>query len=210
MKKWLPTFWDADFINSELFGVSRARSKIVLEKPIAVGFSILDISKVLMFDFHYNKMKPKYGDKIKLLFTDTDSLAYEIQTDDLDKDMKIDSDLYDFSNYPPDHPLYSTKNNKVCGIFKNVAKGQPIEAWVNLRSKMYAYKIRDLEIKKANGIKTHVVKNEVSFQDYYNSLFGKEKNIRSFKHQLYSVTVFPKSDLFQQTIKDTCWTISTH
>ena len=69
-------------INDNVFGFS-SRTKVVLDKPICVGFSILELSKVLMYDFHYNTMKKQYGDKIKLLFTDTDSLCYEIQTEDV-------------------------------------------------------------------------------------------------------------------------------
>ena len=79
--------------------------KLYFNKPIYLGMSILDISKTKMYDFHYGYIKPKYGDKAKLLFTDTDSLAYEIQTKDFYRDITQNvKKLFDTSNYPADHP----------------------------------------------------------------------------------------------------------
>ena len=77
------------------------KTKIKLNKPIYTGVSVLDLSKTLMQDFHYNYIKKKYGEKVKLLFTDTDSLEYEIETEDFYKDISPDVDeMFDMSNYP--------------------------------------------------------------------------------------------------------------
>ena len=102
-----PSFKNCVFINENLCGITRSHTTVRLDKPIAVGFSILELSKVLMYDFHYNVMKRKYDDKIKLLFTDTDSLCYEIETEDVYEDMKSNAQHYDFSEYPKTHELFS-------------------------------------------------------------------------------------------------------
>ena len=88
-----------------------------MNKPILVGQTLLDSSKTLMYDFHYNIMKKKYGDDAQLLFTDTDSYQYEIKIDDIYNYMKKMKDLFDNFNYPKNHPLYSEVNKKVRGKF---------------------------------------------------------------------------------------------
>ena len=108
-------------------GLEAVRSSVKLDKPIYTGFTVLELSKLHMYDFHYNHMMKKYDpEKAKLLFTDTDSLTYHIITEDLYQDMKQDQHLYDTSNYPKDHPLYSTVNKKVIGKFKDETGGLPI------------------------------------------------------------------------------------
>ena len=83
---------------------------LILNRPIYVGFSVLDLSKLHMYNFHYNHVCVKYSrpDQLRLLFTDTDSLAYAVQTEDIEREMVGDAAThYDFSEYPLDHPLYS-------------------------------------------------------------------------------------------------------
>ena len=96
-----------------------------------------------MYDFHYNHMKMKYprANELKLLFTDTDSLVYAIQTNSIYEDMAVDaSEKYDFCEYPKDHPLYSTSNKKAFGYFKDELNSVPMEELVGLRPKCYAFK----------------------------------------------------------------------
>jgi hypothetical protein len=193
-----PCFESSVIINDSLCGVTRKKSIVKLDKCIAVGFCVLDMSKLLMYDFHYNTIKKQYGDRSKLLFTDTDSLTYEIKTDDIYADMSKDKQLYDFSDYPKDHPLYSVENKKVIGKMKDESSSLIIEEFVGLRSKMYSFTTHTYESKKCKGVKRTVVKNELKFSDYRRSLLGGVRNdiqqkvsfntIRSYKHELYSIS----------------------
>ena len=116
---------------------------------------ILDISKTLMYDFHYNYIKQKYGGKATLLFTDTDSLMYEIETKNFYKDIRADvRRRFDTSDYPPDHPsgIPSGFNKKVLGKFKDEAAGKVIDEFVGLRAKLYSYKMpRVKKVKNVRG-----------------------------------------------------------
>lgn len=154
------------FINDEekkgyFVGVERKHTSVVLDKPIYAGFTVLELSKLHMYNFHYKVMMAKYGpEKAKLLFTDTDSLTYQIKTDDLYQDMLEDQDLFDTSNYPREHPLYSSANQKVIGKFKDETGGLPIVEWVGLRAKMYSMVTEGGKEKKTGkGIKKSVRQN---------------------------------------------------
>ena len=110
-----------------------------------------------MYNFHYNYIKQKYGDKAKLLFTDTDSLMYQIQTEDFHKDISADvKGRFNTSDYPPDHPsgIPSGFNKKVLGMFKDETAGEIIDEFVGLRAKLYSYKMLEGEEgKKCKGVK---------------------------------------------------------
>ncbi|CAB3982653.1 Gastrula zinc finger [Paramuricea clavata] len=137
-----PCFQSHRIMNENLIVVKRMKEVVTLNKPCYVGMSILDLSKTLMYDFHYNTIKKEYGNNSRLLFTDTDSLIYELKTDDVYEDFKRigeEQDCWDNSDYPKDSPYYSTHNKKVIGKFKDEAEGVPIIEFVGLRSKMYSY-----------------------------------------------------------------------
>lgn len=118
-----PSFDRFQIFNEDLVGVQNKTINLVLNKPVYVGATILELSKILMYDFHYNVMKPKYGDNLNLLFTDTDSLMYEIFTDNIYQDMTTFRDYFDTSGYDSKHPLYSTTNKKVVGKMKDELSG---------------------------------------------------------------------------------------
>ena len=168
-----------------------------LNKPIYVGFSILEMSKVLMYRFHYEKIKARYGENAKPLFTDTDSLCYEIKTEDIYHDMAEELEEYDTSEYPSDHALYSVANKKVLGKMKDEVKGVAVEEFVGLRPKMYSLKYTKkntaVEKKTAKGITRNVTENIITHQDYKDCLFEQKikmasmKQIRSDRHQVYSI-----------------------
>ena len=152
-----------------------------------------------MYDFHYNYIKQKYGDKAKLLFTDTDSLMYEIQTEDFYKDISSDvKHTFDTSDYPPDHPsgIPSEFNKKVLGMFKDEVGGKVIDELVGLRAKLYSYKMFEgEESKNAKELKKWVVKKSIAHEHYKKCLFtGKEQLqkmnvIRSYRHEVYTEEV---------------------
>ena len=91
-------------VNEDLVLVERIRSTVTLNKPIYIGFTVLDLSKTLIFDFHFNVMLKRYGTNARLLFSDTDSLCYHVFTDDVYRDMLEYRHLLDTSAYPRDHP----------------------------------------------------------------------------------------------------------
>ena len=108
-----PNFHRVDIFNEDLAAAHCLKTTIMLDKPIYVGFAILDLSKLLMYDFHYGHIKTKYGNDAQLCFTDTDSLLYDVKCNDIYQDMKLDTNMFDFSDYPADHPVFNVTNKKV-------------------------------------------------------------------------------------------------
>lgn len=200
-----PNYKTSIIINENLVAVAMNKTKVKMNRPLYVGMSILDISKTLMYDFHYNKMVKYYGrDNIGIAYTDTDSFIYWIKTSDMYEDLKHFpyANDFDFSDYPKSHPNYYDKNKKVLGKFKDETNGVPLKEIVALMSKVYALKLQtqeSCEIKKAKGLKTLYVKKNLTFEDYKQCLFeGKTyratfNSIRSFNHQIYSITETKKA-----------------
>lgn len=191
-----PYFKDFRIFSNDLVAVEMKKTMITYNRPMIVGFCILEISKTLMYDFHYNHIKKNYGNDAKLLFTDTDSLTYHIKTDDIYSDMKKDLQLFDTSDYPKDHPCYSVSNKKVIGKFKDETNGSPISEFCGLRSKMYSILLDSGKNKAtAKGIKRNVV-NLLGHQKYCDAILGDDKKqkcsfnmIRAYNHQLTTVKI---------------------
>ena len=195
-----PNFKGPPKIFSEnLVSVHMKKTSLTMNKPVYLGMCILDLSKIIMFDFHYNYIKPKYGDKAKLLFTDTDSYLYEIQTEDFYKDISGDVwDRFDTSDYPENHPsgIPTGINKKVLGMFKDEATGKIIKEFVGLRAKLYSF-IKDdgAENKRCKGIKKQVVENTITHEDYKTCLttgkeiLRKQNILRSYEHEVYTEEV---------------------
>ena len=185
--------------SENLVSVHMSKTSLLMNKPIYLGMCILDLSKIIMFDFHYNYIKSKYADKAKLLFTDTDSLMYEIETEDFYKDISGDvKDRFDTSDYPENHAsgIPTGENKKVLGMMKDEAAGKIIKEFVGLRSKLYSFVMDDGgEIKKCKGIKKQVVERSIRHEHYKTCLItGKEllrkQNIlRSYEHEVYTEEV---------------------
>ena len=194
-----PNYNSRKIFNENLVSVHMKKTSLTMNKPVYLGMSILDLSKTVMYDFHYKYIKPKYGSKAKLLFTDTDSFLYEIQTEDFYKDIAGDvKDRFDTSDYPENHPskIPTGINKKVLGMFKDEAAGKTIKEFVGLRAKLYSYKMDEgEENKRCKGIKKAVVKKSITHEDYKTCLTtGKEQLrrqniIRSYEHVLYTEEV---------------------
>lgn len=145
--------------------------KIKFDKPIYVGFSILDISKTFIYNFHYEVMKNKYGEKISLLYTDTDSLIYRIKTNNFFNDLKFDLLChFDTSNFPTNHFCYSGKKKNIPGLFKDELKGEIMTQFVTLRPKLYGYTVSGIEHKKAKGVKKYVRDKYMTVNHYLDIL----------------------------------------
>ena len=121
-----PAFARANIFDDDLAAIQVHKSNLVLNRPVYVGMSILDLSKHLMYDFYYNQLKAQDGESCHLLYTDTGSLLLEIETEDVYKDMVQNQTLYDTSDYHQDLPLYSSANKKVLGKLKDECAGQAI------------------------------------------------------------------------------------
>ena len=186
-----PNFKSANIFSENLIAVHMEKTKVKLNKPIQVGMSILDLSKTLMYRFHYDYVKPKWGDKAELLFTDTDSLCYEIRTKDFNEDIKDDvSAWFDMSNYEKDHPLFSAENKKRIGFMKDECGGNQIIRFVGLRSKLYSYEVDRLrnnkgeweyyvQKKKCKGIRDYVVKKRITIDNYEECLLSGKSQLRT-------------------------------
>ena len=191
-----PTYVSSKIFNENLVAVHKIKETLTLNRPAYVGMCILDLSKTLMYDFQYNYIKEKYGSKAKLLFSDTDSLTYEIEAEDVYQDFWNNKDLFDNSDYPENSLYFDKTNKKVIGKFKDEAAGIPIIEFIGLRSKMYSY-IKDNQKvgKTAKGIKKNIIKNNIKHEDYKNILLENRqmhhtmKTIRSNNHQLGSYEI---------------------
>ena len=191
-----PNFHSRKIFNENLVSVHMKKTSLTMNKPVYLGMSILDLSKTVMFNFHYRYIKPKYEKQAKLLFTDTDSFLYEIQTEDFYKDISGDvKNRFDTSNYPEGHPsgIPTGINKKVLGMFKDEAAGKIIKEFIGLRAKLYSFKMdKGEETKKCKGIKKAVVEKCISHEDYKRCLqTGKEQLrrqniIRSYEHEVYT------------------------
>ena len=155
-----PNFKNIKIYSKDLLACHMQKESVLLDKPIYIGMSVLDISKTLMYEFHYEAIKQRYKDKAKLLFTDTDSLCYFIETADLENDRLEEIHKYDTSNYPLDHKLYSEENKKVIGKMKDETCGKQIEEFVGLRAKLYSFRTHDNEVKRAKGVKKSVIQKK--------------------------------------------------
>ena len=119
-----PSFKHSHIINENLVGVEKQKPKLKLDKPIFIGMSILDLSKQHMYKFYYDVMKPKYGDNIRMVYTDTDSFVFHTRTDDIYQDLQEINDEMDFSGYDKNHKCYDATNKKVLGKFKDECEGK--------------------------------------------------------------------------------------
>ncbi len=186
-----PNFKSVNIFHENLIAVHMEKTTVKFNKPIQIGMSILDLSKTLMYRFHYDYVKPKWGDKSSLLFTDTDSLCYEIKMVDFYEDIKDDaSEWFDTSNYEKDHPLFSNNNKKQVGFMKDECGGNQILKFVGLRSKLYAYEVDRLrnddgeweynvQKKKCKGIREYIIKKEITIDDYEKCLFSNKPQFRA-------------------------------
>lgn len=194
------------FINGKvedgMYYIELCKERIVYNRPSYVGIAVLDISKKLMLDFHYDFMMEKYGkEKAKLLYSDTDSLVYHVTTPNFLKDISSEENRHEFdlSNMPKDSPYYCEINKKKAGVMKVETGANIIEEFVALRPKSYAYHGIGVEDRKCKGIQRNVVKKVMKYQDWKTvldtgkSMYHKTYGFVSKTDQIYSYEMKKKS-----------------
>ena len=169
------------WFSEDLLAIEMKKTKVKINKPIYLGLSILEISKILMYEFWYDYMKPKYGDNVKLCYMDTGSFIIDIKTDDFCKDIADDFEKrFDTSNCEVDRPLPTGKNKKVIGLMKDELGGKIMTEFVALRPKTYSYLTDDCEEdKKGKGKKNCVIKRRLKFNDYKDCLLNNQIVLKS-------------------------------
>ena len=133
-----PTYHTINLISEDLSIIEMKKTNVKVSKPIYLGLSILEISKILRYEFWYDYMKPKYSDNVKLCYMDMDSFIMNIKTNDFYKDISNDiENRFDTSNYEVNRPLPTGKNKKIIGLMKDELGGKIITEFVTLRPKTY-------------------------------------------------------------------------
>ena len=192
-----PNYHTMNYISEDLSIIEMNKTKVKTNKPIYLGLSILEISKLLMYEFWYDYMKPKYGNNVKLCYMDTDSFIINVKTLDFYKDIANDVEKrFDTSNYEVDRLLSIGKNKKVIGLIKDELGEKIIMEFVTFRPKTYSYLTDDCkEDKKAKGTKKCVIKRMIKFNDYKNCLLKDEVILKSQqrfiskKHDVYTENI---------------------
>ena len=161
-----PLLNDWIIYNEDLASFEINPSSVTLNKPRAVGLTVLELSKLLMYDFHYNYFLKKF-ENVKVLLSDTDSFCYYIKTKkDFYKTIKEDLDWFDFSNYNKEHENYNTDNHLVPGKMKDEMGGKIIDEFVGLRSKMYSLTVQNQQDKKAAKGFLRSIQKDIRHEDY--------------------------------------------
>ena len=192
-----PNYHKINYISEDLSIIEMNKAKVKMNKPIYLELSILEIRKILLYEFWYDYMKPKYNDNVKLCYMDTDSFIMNIKTEDFYKDIANDVEKrFDTSNYEVDRPLPTGKNKKVIGLMKDELEGKIITEFVTLRPKTYSHLTGDCkEDKKTKGTKKCLIKRMIKFNDYKNCLLKDEVVLKSQqrfiskKHDVYTQNI---------------------
>ena len=192
-----PNYHTINLISEDLSIIEMKKTKVKMNKPIYLGLLILEVSKILMYEFWYDYMKPKYDNNIKLCYMDTDSFIINIKTNDFYEDVANDvENRFDTSNSEVNRPLLMGRNKKVIGLMKDELGGKIITEFITLRPKTYSYLTDDgKEDKKAKGTKKCVIKKMIKFNDYKKCLLNNEVILKSQqgfiskKHDVYTENI---------------------
>ena len=195
-----PNFKSAVLFGENVMGCEMGKIRVVMNKPVYLSQAILDLSKIVTYEIHNDYMVPKYSlEKLKLCYMNTDSMVYDIKTEDFYEDIgngveaRFDTSGYSKTDF---RPLPIVLNKQVIGLMKNELGGKIMTDFVALRPKLYSYKKLDgSEDKKCKGIKKCVVKKTLTFEDYKTCLFSDSAEyrsqlmFRSAKHEVHTIEV---------------------
>ena len=196
------------------------QNEVLMDKPIYLGFTVLELSKLLMYETYYDKLQPYFGqEKIQLHYMDCESFVLSIETENIINDLKNLEYLFDFSNLDKNHELFSNKNKKVVGKFKIET---PINIWIDdfvaLRSKCYAFKCGDDSKNKLKGISKPYSRN-IKLEEYKKCLYGEKYQqecvnyiLRSINHEMVlqkvrksTLSIFDDKRCYINNIKSIPW-----
>ena len=188
-----PSLFSQKIFSKNFVAIHEIKPVLTLKKPIYVGFSILDFSKLLMYEFRYKYNESKFD--AKLLFINTESLVYEIKTEDVYEGFYGDNNLFDFSDYPLNLKFFDPVNKKGIDKIKDEFKGRIISEFVGLKSKMYSLiSVDDEEVTKAKE-----VNKKIRHKKFVDVLFNKKvirhnlKRIQGKLHRIGTYDVFKVS-----------------
>ncbi|XP_017483952.1 PREDICTED: uncharacterized protein LOC108372710 [Rhagoletis zephyria] len=190
-----PNFHSYTSFTENMLAIQLKRSCTLYDKPIYIGFVVLELSKWKMYNFHYSYMKPKFQTKLCLNYMDTDSFIYTIQTNDFYKDIHDDIDLkFDTSEYLENNVFnFPLKNKKCLGMMKDENNGKIMKEFIGLKPKMYSISVEgDNDVKKAKGVKKSALIN-LNIMNYKECLlqnkifYDKMYTFRSKIHEIYTI-----------------------
>ena len=192
-----PNFKSGILFGENLMGFELGKVKVIMKKPVYLSQAILDLSKIIMYEFHHYYMVPKYGVNLWLCYMDTDSLVYQIKTEDFYADIADDvEERFGTSGCCDNRPLHIRKNKKVIGLMKDELGSDMMTEFVAVRPKLYSYRKLDRsEDKKCKGIKKCVIKKTLIFKDYKNfplnptDVYRSQLMFRSSKHEVHTTEV---------------------
>lgn len=199
VSNWIrqPNF-DSHYITQENVALIKMKKMfIVLDKPIYIGFTVLELAKNYMYKLHYNVFKKYYENNIQMLYTDTDSLLYEISNHDYNEDLKnVFKDIMDFSNFDKNHELYDTKHSKQIGYLKSEYGDKHMNEFIGIKSKLYSILYDESSEKRtAKGLQKAVLNTIINHNNYKNVIFNNNSfpntmnRIQSKNHNLNTVTL---------------------
>ena len=194
-----PQMFTWKLIDDDLGIFNMHKSSIKLDKPRYIGFCVLELSKLIMYKFHYDYILENFP-KTRVLFTDTDSFCYHIKTEkDVYEVIKGNNTWFDFSNYPPNHANFDNKINHLKpGVFKDETGSIPIQEFIGLRSKMYSILISNGGGKRTAKGLLRSMQAKITHKDYFHSLFDTEnfsyvgKKILQKEHSLFIAQIRKK------------------
>lgn len=189
-----PNFYNRSVFSETLIAIKLRKHQVNFNKPIYVSMCILNLSKICLDEFHHDFMFFLYREKCRVMYTDTDSLIYHIECNDVYEMIKREVQRFDTSDYPVDN-VYDMINKKIPDLMKNKNNGMIMTEFVKLRAKMYALKVDGKkDTKKAKGGKGNVVARTITFNDYTRCLnneieiIRRQSSIRSKLHEVYTVS----------------------
>ncbi|KAJ8967847.1 hypothetical protein NQ317_002176 [Molorchus minor] len=187
-----PNFKTCSIFSEDFVAIHMGKLKVVYNKPIYLGFSILDLSKTVLYSFLYDIIKKQYGEKASLLYTDTDSLVLKVYTDNFYNYIMDNPDKFDTSNYESRNKFNIPKGVSVLGRMKDEFPADPIISFYGTGAKAYHIQSTGKELKKAKGVKKSVIEQQLSIDDYKQIvesgglIFRKMNSFRSELHDMYT------------------------